>query len=489
MTREQLSALDKKQLINLILSLQSAICVLQEQIVGLQTQVARLEAENRSLRDQLAKNSGNSGKPPSSDGYAKPAPKSLRPRGERKSGGQPGHKGHTLEKVDNPDHIEVCPVDSCPHCRTDLRGVASGKPDRRQVFDLPPVRITVTEHQAEVKPCPGCGKTIRGTFPDEVTQPTQYGLGVKAWVVYLSQYQLLPLARIGELFFDLFGHRLTDAQILAATEMVAEGVAPALAAIREGLTRVPVAHFDETGMRVEDKLHWLHTAGTESLTYYAVHPKRGKDALREIGILLEFGGRAVHDAYASYFQFETDHALCNAHHLRELKFVEEQYGQSWAKGLSVLLRQAKNEVEASPDHWTTLPPERLAHYHQRYDQWLRCGLDNNPPPESPPRGKRGRVKQSPPKNLLDRLAKYKAETLAFMRDFRVPFDNNLAERDLRMMKVKQKISGTFRTRRGAEVFCAIRSYVSTVRKQGRNVLHAIQQALDGKPFIPATGYG
>jgi len=443
----------------------------------------------RALSDQLAKNSRNSGKPPSSDGYSKPAPKSLRPRGERKSGGQPGHKGHTLEKVTNPDRVEVHRVTFCPHCRTDLHETVPEESDRRQVFDLPVVRMEVIEHQAEVKSCPGCGKTVRGSFPQEVSQPTQYGLGVKAWVVYLNQFQLLPLARIGELFFDLFGHRLTDAQILAATDAMAEGVVSALAAIREGLTQADVAHFDETGMRVEDKLHWLHTAGTESLTYYAVHPKRGKDALQEIGILPEFSGRAVHDAYASYFQFETAHALCNAHHLRELKFVEEQYGQPWAKGLSVLLRQAKNEVEAAPDHGTSLPPERLAYYQERYDLWLRCGLDNNPPPESPTRRKRGRVKQSPPKNLLDRLAKYKAETLAFMQDFRVPFDNNLAERDLRMMKVKQKISGTFRTRRGAEVFCAIRSYVSTVRKQGRNILHAIQQALDGKPFIPATGYG
>lgn len=482
-TGEQLEALDKSSLITIILAM-------QEQIVRLQEQVARLEADNRALRDQLAKTSRNSGKPPSSDGYAKPAPKSLRPKGQRKPGGQPGHKGHTLEMVDTPDRVQVHSVESCPHCRTDLRGVASVTPDRRQVFDLPTMRIEVTEHQAEVKRCPGCGETLRGRFPAAVTQPTQYGSGVKAWAAYLSQYQLLPLERIGELFFDLLGHRLTDAAILAATEATAERVAPSLEAIGAQLTQAPVVHFDETGMGVEGKLHWLHTAGTPSLTYYAAHSKRGKHAHGEIGILPDFSGRAVHDAYVSYFQFDhCAHALCNAHPLRELRFVWEQYRQPWAKGMSVLLRQAKNEVAAAPAHWTRLPPERMAHYEERYDRLLRCGLDNNPTPDAPSRGKRGRPKQLPPKNLLDRLVKYKPETLAFLRDFRVPFDNNLAERDLRMMKVKQKISGTFRTRKGAEVFCAIRSYLSTVRKQGGSVIRAIRQALDGDPFIPATGYG
>ena len=313
---------------------------------------------------------------------------------------------------------------------------------------------------------------------------------MKAWAVYLNTYQLLPLDRIDELFADLFGHPLTDALILTANETMAGQIAGTLEAIRTELKAADVAHFDETGLRVENRLNWLHTAGTESLTYYAVHPKRGQEAIREIGILPEFGGRAMHDAYASYFQFDhCTHGLCNAHHLRELNFVAEQYGQDWAREMASLLRAIKDEVEAAPAHWSSLPPERQRDYERRYDELLRCGSASNPSPGNPPRGKRGRPKQSPPKNLLDRLAKYKAETLAFMNDFRVPFDNNLAERDIRMIKVKQKISGTFRTWQGAETFCAIRSYISTVRKQGGSVIQALQQALSGKPFILASGYG
>jgi transposase len=343
----------------------------------------------------------------------------------------------------------------------------------------------VTEHQAEIKCCPACQTEIKGTFPSAVTQPVQYGLRLQAQAVYLNSYQLLPLARICELFGDLYGHAPSEAFVLKASHSLVEEIEPALRAIQAQVKQADVVHCDESGMRVEGKLNWLHVAATDRLTYYAVHPKRGQEALREIGILPDLQGRAIHDGWASYFKFDTcTHALCNAHHLRELRFIFEQYEQTWASDMFCLLLDIKKEVETTRPELMSLTPKRLRYYEQQYDKILRQGFKANPPPEQPPPQKRGRKKQSKAKNLLDRLQKYKPETLAFMSDFRVPFDNNLAERAVRMIKVKQKISGTFRTRIGAEIFCDIRTYISTLRKQGRNVIQAIYDALLGRPFIP-----
>jgi transposase len=247
-----------------------------------------------------------------------------------------------------------------------------------------------------------------------------------------------------------------------------------------------VVHNDETGMRVEGKLHWLHVTATDRLTAYTVHPKRGQEAMREIGILPRFKGVSVHDGWASYFQFDhCDHARCNAHHLRELRFIEEQYQQGWASDMAQLLRDAKQEVADCAEGQQALAPERVAFYHQAYEHLLQQGFLANSPPETALPKKRGRNKQPPPKNLLDRLQPYQPQTLAFISDFRIPFDNNLAERDVRMMKVKQKVSGTFRTQHGAAIFCDMRSYISTVRKQGQRVILALHDALLGQPFVPA----
>ena len=273
---------------------------------------------------------------------------------------------------------------------------------------------------------------------------------------------------------------------MRSIKQVHEQLEPSLTRIVYRLLGTDVIHNDETGMRVEGKLNWLHVAATETLTYYVVHAKRGQVAMHDIGILSQFKGTSLHDAFVSYFQFDNcTHALCNAHHLRELRFIAEQYQQSWASDLAELLRDAKKEVATALEGQNTLSPERIRYYHHSYETLLQQGFDANPPPEKPPPKKRGRNKQSAPKNLLDRLQKYQTQTLAFISDFRIPFDNNLAERDIRMMKVKQKISGTFRTRQGAEVFCDIRSYISTTRKQGQPVIQALLYALLGQPFIPA----
>jgi transposase len=472
LTPEKLMDLDKEALIAIIMALQR--------------QIAEQAALIQELRDQLAKNSQNSGKPPSSDGLKKkPRTRSLRKKGERQSGGQPGHEGHTLKQVEEPDHVERHEVKSCPKCWADLRAVEVSAVEKRQVFDVPPVRVEVTEHQAEIKVCPQCGETVEGDFPEEVTQPVQYGPRLKAQAVYLNHYQLLPRARSCDLFEDFYQHRPSEAFMLEANETRVERAAPTLESIKQGLMVADVAHFDESGLRVEGQLHWVHVASTEALTYYAVHRKRGQEGMEDIGILPEFRGCAMHDHLSSYLKFEAcQHAFCNAHHLREWQFVVDQYEQPWAQDMSQLLLDIKAEVEASPLDWTCLPPDRRLHYEKRYDDLLRQGFEANPPPDPPPEPKRGRTKQSPPKNLLDRLHRHKSETLAFMYDFRIPFDNNLAERDVRMVKIKQKVSGSFRTRTGADIFCAIRSYISTARKQGHNVLHALHDALVGRPFAP-----
>jgi transposase len=468
---QQLEQLDKETLIAIVLELHQQ---LREQAALIQ-----------ELRDQLAKNSRNSSKPPGSDGLSKPRTRSLRKKSGRRSGGQKGHKGHTLKMAEQPDHIRVHKAPICSHCTTDLQSVEPCRYEKRQVFDVPPVRIEVTEHQAEIKTCPKCGRQEKGNFPSDVTQPVQYGPRLKAQACYLNNYQLIPLARTCELLADFYGHRPTEAFVLDANATLVDQAEPSLATIKQQLIAADVAHFDESGLRVEGQLNWLHVASTDQLTYYAVHPKRGQEGMKAIGILLEFGGQAVHDHWKSYFTFDNcQHALCNAHHLRELQFIVDQYEQDWAQEMAQLLLDIKAEVEAAPLGHMALSSECLAHFEQRYDELLAQGLQANPPPANPPPKKRGRRKQSPPKNLLDRLQHFKPQVLAFMYDFRVPFDNNLAERDVRMVKIKQKVSGAFRTRAGAEAFCDIRSYISTVRKHGLNVIDAIHVAFTGNPFIP-----
>ncbi len=496
---EQLNRLDKASLIELILLVQGhaleqqgVIARLQEHALEQQGQITALQQQGseqqeliQELRDQLAKDSHNSSKPPSSDGLKKPRPKSLRAKGQRPLGGQPGHKGGTLKMVPEPDHEVVHEATHCPHCQTDLQEVAAIEHERRQVFDLPPVQIEVTEHQAEIKQCPNCHQEAKGSFPPEVSQPTQYGPRILAQASYLNNYHFIPLERTEEALSDLYGQSPTQSVILAASQRLAAGTQDCLARIQEQLRVAPVAHFDESGLRVVSKNHWLHVASTSTLTHFHVHQRRGQEGIAAGGILPEFQGQAMHDHWASYHTFtQCQHRFCNAHHLRELIYVQEQYEQSWAAEMIQLLCDIYQEVEATPPPAMSLPADRLDYYGAEYDRIVSDGLAANLPPPEPPPKKRGRPKQTKPKNLLDRLQTHKTGVLAFMSDFRVPFDNNLAERDVRMIKVKQKVSGGFRTQQGADTFAAIRSYISTARKQGHNVMDAIYGAFDGHPFMP-----
>jgi transposase len=456
-------------------------------VTSLEGEVATLRTENASLRAKLETNRRNSGKPPSSDGPGvKPHPKSLRTPSGRSPGGQPGHVGHTVQLVDAPDEVQVHAPTRCHACGQSLADVPVLRQERRQVVDLPPVRAQVIEHQAQTKCCPTCGAQTRGQFPPDVAAPVQYGLGVATLAIYLTQEQLLPLARTRAVLTEVFSCPVSEGTIESAVAACHERLAATEETIKQGVIDAEVAHFDETGVNLSGTTAWLHVASTPHLTFYAIHKKRGRAALEAIGVLPQFRGRAVHDGLTSYWQYGAcAHALCNAHHLRELTFVEEQLGQGWAKDLKGVRGEIKRAVDAARDQgWAGLPLAVQQEFARRYAAVLAEGAAANPPPA--PTGKRGRPKRGKARNLVDRLRDHQDATLALMADVTIPFDNNQAERDIRMTKVREKISGCFRTPTGAERFCRIRGYISTLRKQDMPIFSALSQTIAGTPPLPLT---
>jgi transposase len=388
--------------------------------------------------------------------------------------------------LEKPDRIVPHRVERCSGCGRSLARQEPDRVERRQVHDLPEPKLEVTEHQAEVKTCP-CGCVNRATFPPEAAAPVQYGPRVKSVAVYLGEYQLLPFDRLAEIMRDLFACETFSEGTLANFKAdCSRRLEPVEAAIRDLASAAPVAGFDETGVRATGSLHWLHTVSTRLLTWYYAHKRRGREAIDAAGILADYHGRAIHDCWKSYFDYGCDHGLCNGHLLRELIFLWEQQSQKWAKAMiDHLLAIKKAVATASAAGLTALPPADQERFLKAYERIVHAGYAQNP--VTAPRGpkRRGRRKQSKARNLLDRFRDHPDSVLAFMRDFAVPFDNNQSERDLRMMKLRQKISGTFRSFQALVNFCRIRGYVSTARKNGINALDALQRVFLGNPFVPA----
>ena len=462
---------------------------LEQEIKGLREALAVAEQKIKELTALVEQNSRNSNWSPSRDkSRSKRRNTSLRQKSGKKPGGQAGHVGQTLEMRENPDEIEVHRPSHCEHCQRPFaenqRRVAV---DRRQVHDLPPVRLIVQEHQAESLLCAVCGKLSRGEFPEDVTAPVQYGAGVQQLAVYLKTEQFIPYERSRQLFADLFEVKLSPGTLENSMERAARRVGPVVEQIKQALRRSQVGHFDESGFYIGGRRHWLHSAGTPSLTYYFAHPRRGCKATDAMDILPHFQGTAVHDAWSAYSQYrQCKHGLCNAHHLRELTAVVENDAQHWATLFKQFLRSARQVVhDAQVAGQSTLSQPKLDQVERIYALLIDKGLRANPVPDGGwPKGSRGRVKNTKTRNLLERLDQRKDEVLAFVYDFCVPFDNNLAERDIRMLKVQQKISGCFRSHSAAQDFCQIRSYISSLRKQGFNVWSALRSLFSGDILLP-----
>ncbi len=468
---------------------QSIIDMLWKLCGEMQKQIIHLENRVKSLEAQLNQNSQNSSKPPSSDGLKKFPVKNLRGKSGKSRGGQPGHQRHILEKHLSPDKVIYHTLDTCVNCHHSLKAIEATDYEARQVFDIPPLKIEVTEHRGEQKTCPHCCQKSTAQFPRGIEQETQYGTRLKGLCVYLNQYQFLPYARLQEFFKDMFGHKISLGMLVKVNEQCSENIKEPEIQIKQQLQNSPYLHHDESGIRVEGKLHWCHVASTPTLTSYGIYAKRGKESIETMSIVEKFSGRLIHDFFKPYFSYECKHGLCNAHHLRELKFIEEEHGQEWAKHMANLLLAIKGQVDDHLMHqWSSFSPMRIKAYERCYDEIVMLGLwhPDNIPERSSEHEHRKHRKQTKAKNLLDRLRFHKDEVLAFMYDFTIPFTNNQAEQDIRMLKVKQKISGCFRSQNGAQWFARIRSYISTAKKQGQNILQVLQNAFDGCPFLPLT---
>lgn len=461
------------------LNKQIAINTAQSELIN------KLTVRIAELERRLGLNSSNSSKPPSSDGLGKkpkgsrkkPNPQSLRAKGKNPSGGQKGHKGTTLQQVETPDAIVPHVLETCSHCETDIHDVPFIGLKKRQVFEIPPIAVHVTEHQAEVKVCTCCGKKVTASFPSGVKAPVQYGDRLKAFTIYLNTRQYIPEDRLQEMFADLLNIPISTATLANICNQFGDSLEEFDEKTLGVIKDAPAKNSDETSLRIGGRTCWLHLLSTTTATHYWVSPKRG-DVVKNLT-----KGVHIHDHFKPYYTHnkEVKHGLCNAHHLRELKALIDIEKEKWAMGMTRFLKAA------SRYQGQDIPPDRLHRLYAIYDQIVARGLAYHEALPPLTKGKRGRGKKRTGHNLLIRLQDFKDDVLRFLSDKNVAFTNNLAEQDIRMMKVRQKISGGFRTFVGAQTFCRIRGFISTMHKQGRNILEAIQTALTPNihTFYPA----
>ena len=453
---------------------------LRKTIDRLTLTIADLNQTIAELREQTNKNSRNSSKPPSSDGLKKPAPKSLRKPSGKSAGGQKGHKGVNLAVIRKPDEIIPHMPAHCAGCPRYLTCLGSAcVAEVRHVVDAV-VDVKVTAHEALEVNCPMRDETYKGEFPSDVKGFVQYGKDLQALVIALNTVGAVSVNRVHEILGSVFGIPLSTGTISNMVSRFASKITGTVEQIRQFVSGILVGHFDETGLHINGKLQYAHVASSGEYTYLYLHKKRGHEAMDDGGILPVFAGTAVHDCWRPYWHYDTAHAVCCAHLLRELNGVEENHPeQTWAPAFAKLLldmKVAKEQSIESKQH--CLDPAVLQEHSQRYDAILETGMRENPLPEKAP-GKRGRTKRGKVLSLIERLKEYKGAVCLFAENFAVPFDNDQAERDLRMIKVKAKVTGGFRTEAGAQEYLRIMSYVGTAKKQGVNPFEAISRALSG----------
>jgi transposase len=445
--------------------------------------IGQLRAEVAELKRQLGQNSRNSSRTPSSDSpFVKPAPKSLRRKSGKKRGGQEGHPGSTLAFVDNPAKRRRHEPGPCLECGADLADAPEVGMQRRQVFDLPPMTVQVTEHQLIARRC-ACGAITCGNAPDEVRAPVQYGPRLTAIALYLYSGQFLSKARTAQTLGELFDTPISEGTVAAMTQRAADGLEGFLAQVKDRLGKQEVVGFDETGLRVAGRLQWVHCARTSKYTLITCHPKRGRKGINDAGVLAGFRGVAVHDAWAPYDTYvKADHQLCCAHALRELAAVADTAGSDadwcWAtQAADALVAMQKLVTQAITTGAESLDPDALAKHMGLYRSAVQIGVNQT----SPRSGKTMKKHNALARRLRDRQDDY----LRFTTDWRIPPDNNGSERDIRMIKLRQKVSGCLRTLTGAKQFCAIRSYLSTAAKHHRNFFDTLVMLAEGHPWLPA----
>lgn len=445
---------------------------------GVVDMIISLTERVEKLEGQLRKNSNNSSKPPSSDkgigGGNKPENRSLRGKSGKKSGGQPGHEGNTLKQVETPDHVIEHRLHVCPQTGRSLTDADIVRELRCQVFDIPQPKLTVTEHVYFVYASAKGKQTVHAPFVEGACAPVQYGKNFGSLLIYLSDYQLLPMARMSQLCLDLYGQKISQDTINRFRNPCYENLGPFEQQLKEKLLAQPVLHSDETGIQINGTTEWLHVLSNEKYTYLHSSDHRGGTAIDEMGVLGRYNGTLVHDCFKSYFTLGCEHALCNAHLLRELNFFIETQKHGWAEKMKTFLYDALKDPESLS----------LKEWESRYTEILDDSKKEHPFKAAPrKKGRRGRPAKPPVNNLIDRFETHMGSILRFIREKAVPFTNNQGERDLRMAKVQQKISGTFRTWEGAQKFARIRSYVSTAQKHNASIFDAIHEAVNARPMF------